>query len=225
MLSQILSSGFRRVCLIATIALLLPVVGLAQDGVNSARRVSQHSPEGMLELALYYYNNDDSSGKAEQLFKRLLTTTDTQSAQYEAGQYYLAAYYQRKFYLKQTKVERDWNVLKQAASEYRKYTDQFYKEGKRAWLSDAFFNLAIVNLQLNEPAKALEELSKMKDAASIDSEVYIYQVVWSPESQSVVDATLPATRLADYTMSVVQSKDYYFEKALMQIQKWCQGQR
>ena len=229
MFSQILSSGFRRTCLIAAIGLLLPVGSLARSRESSqqdfARKASPASPQGMLDLALYYYNNDDLTGRAEESFQRLLTRHNEQTPQYETGQYYFAAYFQRKFYLQSTKGHYDWNALKRAAVEYRKYTDQFYNQGDHTWLSDAFFNLAIVNLQLGEPWKALEELSKMRDASSIDPKVYIYQVVWSPHPQTVVDAYLPTTRLADYTVSVVGSKDYYFEKALVQIQKWCQGQR
>jgi len=230
MSSQILSSGFGRICLIAAAALLLPAASVAQPPQSSAQKASQKvspsSPQGMLDLALYYYNNDDISGKAEKSLQQLLTKKNEQSPQYETAQYYLAAYYQRKFYLQLTKKRySDWNTLKQAAAEYRKYTDRFYRQGKHTWLSDAFFNLAMVNLQLGEPAKALEELSKLKDAAQVDPTVYIYQIVWSPQSQSVIDAYLPSARLADYTQSVVTSKDYYFDKALLLIQKWCQSQR
>lgn len=228
MFSQILNSGIRRVFLIAVIALLAPAASQAQE--NNARPYAQKgspgSPQGLLDLALYYYNNDDLTGKAEESFRRLLTTSNEHTAEYETGQYYLAAYYQRKFYLQSTKrKDPDWNSLKQAAIEYRKYTDRFYKEGKHTWLSDSFFNLAIVNLQLGENWKASEELSKMKSASQVDPTVYIYQVVWSSQSQSVIDAYVPTTRLADYTMSVIGGKDYYFERAMLLIQKWCQAQR
>jgi len=180
----------------------------------------------MLDLALYYYNNDDITGKAEKSLQQLLTKKNEQTPQYETAQYYLAAYYQRKFYLQLAKQHYyDWNTLKQAAVEYRKYTDRFYKQGKHTWLSDSFFNLAIVDLQLGEPAKAVEELSKIKSASQTDPTVYLYQIVWSPQSQSVIDAYLPAARLADYTQSVVTNKDYYFERAVLLIQKWAQGQR
>jgi hypothetical protein len=226
MFSQILRPAVRRACLIAAITLLLPVSSLAQPQQTSNQGYQKKvSPQGMLDLALYYYNNDDTTGKAEESFKRLLTRYDEQTPQYETAQYYLAAYYQRKFYLMSAKGERDLNALRQAATEYRKYTDQFYKQGKHTWLSDAFFNLAIVNLQLGEPWKAVDELSKMKDASGIDPTVYIYQVVWSSQSGSVIDAYLPATRLGDYTASLVMRKDYEFERALVQIQKWCQSQR
>ena len=224
------SQVLRRICLIAAVALLLPSGSLARArenfGQKAAQKVSPSSPQGMLDLALYYYNNDDITGKAEKSLQQLLTKKNEQTPQYETAQFYLGAYYQRKFYLELTKQHYyDWNTLKQAAIEYRKYTDRFYKQGKHTWLSDSFFNLAIVNLQLDERSKALEELSKMKGASQIDPTVYIYQIVWSPQSQSVIDAYLPTARLADYTQSVVNSKDYYFDKALLLIQKWCQSQR
>jgi len=225
MFSQIL----RRACLMAAIALLLPVSSFAQPQQTSnqvySKKAAQVSPQGMLDLALYYYNNDDTTGRAEESFKRLLTRYNEQTPQYEAGQYYFAAYYQRKFYLQSAKGERDWNALKQAGIEYRKYTDQFYKQGKHTWLSDSFFNLALVNLQLGETWKAVDELSKMKDASALDPTVYIYQVVWSPQSGSVIDAYLSTARLGDYTVSLVGRKDYEFQRALVQIQKWCQSQR
>jgi len=226
------SQSLTRVCLIAAIALLLPIESLARSGMNTAHGVSQKSrrratsssPQEMLDLALYYYNNDDISGKAEQSFQQLLTSKYEQTPQYETAQFYLAAYYQRKFYLQLAKGgEKDWNALKQAAVEYRKYTDKFYKTGTHTWLNDSFFNLALVKLQLNENSAAIDELLKVKYAERLDSTVYIYQVVWSSKSQSVVDAYIPAARLAEYSLSVVQAKDYYFEKAVLQIQKWCQA--
>lgn len=227
---MIFSADFRRICLIAAVALLLPAGSLARSresfGQKMSQKVSPSSPQGMLDLALYYYNNDDITGKAEKSLQQLLTKKNEQTPQYETAQYYLAAYYQRKFYLQLAKQHYyDWNTLKQAAVEYRKYTDRFYKQGKHTWLSDSFFNLAMVNLQLGEPAKAVEELSKIKSASQTDPTVYLYQIVWSPQSQSVIDAYLPAARLADYTQSVATSKDYYFEKAVLLIQKWCQSQR
>lgn len=232
MSSQRFSLRATRVCLIAVIALLLPIESQARSSVNTTPEVSQKSrkraisssPQEMLDLALYYYNNDDISGKAEQSFQQLLTSRYEQTPQYETAQFYLGAYYQRKFYVQLAKGgEKDWNVLKQAAFEYRKYTDKFYKTGTHTWLTDSFFNLALVNLQLNENNGAINELLKMKNAEGLDPTVYIYQVVWSSKSQSVVDAYVPATRLAEYSLSVVRAKDYYFERAVLQIQKWCQA--
>jgi len=232
MSSQRFSERLTRVCVIAAIALLLPIESLARAGVNNAsgisqrsrRRVTASSPQEMLDLALYYYKNNDISGKTEQSFQQLLTSRYEQTPQYETAQFYLGAYYQRKFYVQLAKDgEKDWNALKQAAVEYRKYTDKFYKTGTHTWLTDSFFNLALVKLQLNENSAAIDELLKMKNAERMDSTVYIYQVVWSSKSQSVVDAYVPAARLAEYSLSVVQAKDYYFERAVLQIQKWCQA--
>ena len=228
MFSQILSSRFRRICLIAGIALLVPVHSLARSSENSGGELSQKdlapSPQDILDLALYYYNNDDLTGKAEISFKRLLTNSYQQTPQYEAAQFYLAAYYQRKFYLQRAKRRfDDWYALKQSAIEYRKYTDKYYN-GRHNWLCDSFFNLAMVYFQLGQNQNAIDELSKLKRASEKDATVYLYQIVWSPQSQTVIDANLPTSKLADYALSIVGS-DYYFDKAVLLIQKWCQAQR
>lgn len=216
MVSQIKSSRFRCVCLMAAMVLLVPAA-------TSAQKAS--TPQAKLDLALYYYNNDDLTEKAEQGFKQLLKERYEQTPQYEMAQYYLASYYQRKFYIQLAKRRyRDWDTLKQAAAEYRNYTDKFYKRGNQTWLSDAFFNLAMVYLQLDDRSSAINELSKMRHAAKIDSSVYIYQVVWSPQSQTVVDDYVPSSRLAEYSLSLAQNNEV-FDRTVLLIQKWCQSQR
>ena len=133
---------FRRFCMIAGMVLLLPAGSLAQAENNAAAQVS--SPQSTLDLALYYYNNDDLDDRAEQLLKRLLTKRYEGTPQSEAAQYYLGAYYQRRFYLcREKRGDPDWSALKDAAVEYRNHTDKYYGGGTHKWLNDAFFNLAI----------------------------------------------------------------------------------
>ena len=119
--------------------------------------------------------------------------------------------------------------LEDGRDAYRAYTDRYYGGGTHQWLNESFFNLAMVHLQRNEPGEALNELSKMRKAVEIDPTVYIYQIVWSPQSQDVIDASLPAAQLADYALKVVhenrKGKDFDFDRAVLMIQKWCQGQR
>lgn len=227
-MSPLLFNGrFRLICMIAGMVLLLPAGSLAQSKNQQLTQVADKtSPENTLELALYYYNNDDLSGRAEQLLKRLLTRRYEGTPQSEAAQYYLAAYYQRRFYLSREKQkDPDWNALKQSVVEYRNHTDKYYGAGTHKWLNESFFNLAMVYLQLGEPSTALNELSKMKEAAGLDPAVYIYQIVWSSQTQDVIDSNLPAAQLADYAKKVVQENGNNFDKAVLLIQKWCQGQR
>jgi hypothetical protein len=119
----------------------------------------------------------------------------------------------------------DWSALKQARDEYRNYTNKYYNAGTHQWLNESFFNLAMVYLQLGEPWNAANELEKMKKAAEIDPGVYIYQIVWSSQTQDVIDSSLPAAKLADYALRVIHENGKEFAKSVLSIQKWCQGQR
>lgn len=218
---------FHRICMIVGMVLLLPAGSLAQSAYSpAAQQTDRSSPQSTLDLALYYYNNDDLDERAEDLLKRLLTKRYDGTSQSESAQYYLAAYRQRRFYwCRDKRGDPDWSALKQAAVDYRTYTDKYYGGGTHKWLNESFFNLAIVHLQLGEPWNALNELSKMKKAAEKDPAVYIYQVTWSFQSQDVIDSSLPAVQLAEYATKVIQENGKNFDRAVLLIQKWCQGQR
>ena len=216
---------FRRFCMIAGVVLLLPAGSLAQSKSNKAAQITD-TPQSTLELALYYYNNDDLDDRAEQLFKRLTSRRYDGTPESESAQFYLAAYYQRRFYMCRDKQgDPDWSALKEGREAYRAYTDKYYVGGTHKWLNESFFNLAMVNLQLGEPEAALNELSKMREAAEKDPAVYIYQIVWSSQPQDVIDANLPAVELAHYATKVINHYGRDFDKAVLLIQKWCQSQR
>lgn len=190
---------------------------------KAARRAS--SPQDILALGLYYFNNDDISGLVEQQF-RLLTDRYAGTDEAESAQYFLASYYERKFYIQRAKWRRDdWGSLKQAIVEYRRYTDKYYSSGTSKWLADAFFNLAIVYMQLNDNRSAVNELSKIGSAAARDSTIYVYQIIWSQQSKDVIDANLLAVRLRDITLSLTAKSDSYFEQRLVALTQWCQGQK
>lgn len=219
------------ICLATVAVLLFSFVGLGNQVKKSrsaarAQRPAAQTPQQILALGLYYFNNDDISGNAEKTLKQLLDKKYQGTNEAESAQYYLACYYQRKFYLQRAKRRIDeWNTLKQAAAEFRNYTDNYYSKGRSVWLSDSFFNLAMVYLQLGEPWNANNELSKIRAASARDPNIYLYQIVWSSQSQDVIDSNLPASRLADYAISVVKSNPYYFEKSASMIKQWCQGQK
>ena len=223
----IFNERFRRICMIAGMVLLLPAGSLAQSPRQRAAQMTDTtSAESTLQLALYYFNNDDFSGRSEELLKQLLTKRHYGTPESETAQFYLAAYYQRRFYLcREKRGDPDWSALKEAAVQYRKYTDNYYGGERHKWLNESFFNLAMVYLELKEPWNAVNELSKMRQAAGIDPDVYIYQIGWSSQAQDVIDLTLPAAQLADYALRVVQENGKDFNRTVLLIQKWCQGQR
>ena len=222
MSSLLFNRRFRWLCMIAGMVLLLPAGSLAQSPVAQTDQTAQIK----LDLALHYYNTDDLNKRAEELLKQLLIRRYDGTPQSESAQYYLAAYYQRRFYLcREKQGDPDWSALKQGRDEYRNYTDKYYNGGTHEWLNESFFNLAMVYLQLGEPWNAVNELEKMKKAAERDPGVYIYQIVWSSQSQDVIDSSLPAAKLADYALRVIHENGKDFDRAVLLIQKWCQGQR
>lgn len=222
MSSLLFNRRVRWLCMIAGMVLLLPAGSLAQ---STAAQIDQ-TAQSKLDLAVHYYNTDDLNKRAEELLKQLLVRRFDGTPQSESAQYYLAAYYQRRFYLCSEKQgDPDWSALKQGRDEYRNYTDRYYNEGTHKWLNESFFNLAMVYLQLGEPWNAVNELEKMKKAAEIDPGVYIYQIVYSSQSQDVIDSSLPADKLADYALRVIQENGKDFKRAVLLIKKWCQGQR
>lgn len=195
---------------------------------SSAQQTAQQAsaPQEILALGTYYYNNDDLSGRAEQSFRQLLTSRYAGTEEAESAQYFLASYYERKFYIQRAKWRRDdWDSLKQAIVEYRHYTDKYYNSGTSKWLSDSFFNLAVVYMQLNDNGNAFNELSKIKSAAARDSTIYVYQIIFSPQSKDVIDAFVPATRLADMTSSLLSNGKSYFDERIASLTRWCQGQK
>lgn len=205
-------------------ALLACMMTFVQPAVPQRSRPT--SPREILALGIYHYNNDDISGLAEQFFRQLLTPRYAETEEAESARYFLASYYERKFYIQRAKWRKDdWDSLKRAAAEYRLYTDQYYKSGTAKWLSDAFFNLAIVDMQLNENQSAVEELSKIRGAAERDPTIYVYQIVWSPQSKDVIDAALSAVRLGDITLSLTAKGDGYFEQRVAALTLWCQGEK
>lgn len=230
----------RYVLLIAQSACVITFVqlGVAQSRQSTAQRTSASqqtaqqavkrasSPQEILALGTYYFNNDDVSGRAEQSFRQLLMASYVGTEEAESAQYFLASYYERKFYIQRAKWRRDdWNSLKQAVVEYRRYTDKYYSSGKSKWLSDAFFNLAIVYMQLGDSRSAFNELSKIRSAAARDPMIYVYQIIWSRQSKDVIDADLSAVRLGDITLSLMVDGNSYFEQRVAALTQWCQGQK
>lgn len=171
----------------------------------SANAFGETSKE-LLAKGIAYYNNDDITDKAAVQFRQVLKKY-RDSSEAEEAQYYLASYYQRKFYiLKRNQGREDRGALLTAKTEYAKYTSTYFNNGSKKWLSDAFFNLALVYLQLKDSKRASWELNKMCDHAWKDRSVYIYEVVWSPDAGDVVDAYHDAYALGDFTRK--QLKEY-----------------
>ena len=196
----------------------------AQKSKGSISMQSQSQPqsaEQILKLGFFYYNNDDITDKAAEQFRAVIAKYP-KSNEAETAQYYLGSYYQRKYYVQMEKYRKqDARALESAKKEYRAYTDRYYKAGSRQWLSDAFFNLALVYLQAGDARNAGYELSKIGGASGLDNAIYIYQVVYSQSYDDVVDSSCNSKRLADYTSSLIKDSRQSFKQTTAAISDWC----
>jgi hypothetical protein len=182
------------------------------------------SPDQQLKLGFFYYNNDDISDKAAAQFRLAANSRDPATA--ETAQYYLGSYFQRKFYVQQVNYGKaDRRALETAVLEYRTYTNSYYKTGSHQWLADAFFNLALVYLQLNDARNAGFELNKMREAKALDDSVYIYQVIYSQSRNDLFDAYFSSGALADYTSALLSAgQGQSFDQQVAAIKNWCRQQ-
>lgn len=200
-------------------------------GAFKAEALGQDSPaQRILRKGMSYYDNDNITDQAAIQFNMILKKYKD-SPEAESAQFYLASYYQRKFYIiKRTQGKEDTRWLVKARTEYGKYTKQYFKNGAN-WLSDAFFNLALVYFQLNESRKAGWELNKMSDYASMDPQVYIHEVVWSSDSGDVIDGYYQARALADFVKKLTADKSNWisaresFPDFINLIKRWCRAER
>ena len=190
-----------------------------------------NSASKCLSLGLFYYNNDDTSDRAAKLFRTVTTTYRQSVKEAETAQYYLASYYQRKYYVQRERTRReDRTALQAALAEYLRYTDTYIEQksgrckGTCQWLADAFFNRALVFKQLGDTKNAGYELDKLRAFAKLDGSVYVYQIVWSPRYEDVVDGYLPAAALAQSAQGLLSS--FPDANAFMAaLKKWCQQNR
>ena len=74
----------------------------------------------------------------------------------------------------------------------------------------------------------------MRDANGRDGSVYIYEIVWSPKPEDVVDNYVPTKSLADFTLGVLSGQAYQnqggvplnsFEQKVAAIKRWCQSRK
>lgn len=205
----------------ASAAFLVLTVSLMQS-LAQPQQSPCSSASQCLSVGMFYFNNDDISDKAAQQFRAVITRyPDTTEA--EMAQYYLAGYYQRKYYiLRQRNRQKNSALLRQAQNEYLGYIKMYSARGKGNWLSDAHFNAALACAEMGDTAGAKGLLTDMMRAAVRDPKTYIYQVVWSPDPSDVVDASVDARALADYTRGLLGLST---DKLIFSIKQWCQTQR
>jgi hypothetical protein len=119
-------------------------------------------------------------------------------------------------------------ALIEARNEYLNYTDKYVKKGTHQWLADAFFNRALVFLQLkalraDNKLFAEYELNKAAYFAYLDGSIYIYQVIFSQSPADVLDGNYDTVALARYATSI-QYQIKNFDQQIAAIRDWCRQQ-
>ena len=187
-----------------------------------------------LARGMFYYNNDDINDNASQHFNLIISRFSRSSKELAQARYYLASYYQRKYYIQKHRLRKDdRRVLELAAAKYGEFVNN-YKAGSSQWLADAFFNQALAYLQLGDSKRAYDEMYNMREAKGRDGSVYIYEIVWSPRPEDVVDSYVPTESLGNFGMGLVSGKPYgpqqvgvpdSFEQKVLVLRRWCQSQK
>ena len=199
---------------------------LPTAGANS--KLAQTAQQALMK-AHFYYNNDDIKDEAARQY-RLVISQYRGTKEAEIAQFYLGSYYHRKYYiLKERYAKPDDSALKEAATAYQTYINNFSRAGNHTWLAESYFNLALIYLQRGE-ARVQDPLNELLKVASLDQTVYLYQVVWSRRPSSVVDYYIPTQALAQYTLALINpaaqsAAPSNFETTVAKLTTWCQSQR
>lgn len=223
-------------CFVVLISWLALIPGSAVGQRRAARAQPQPQSQAsqakviLAQADLYYKNDDITNDRAAALYRQVRDRFPN-SKDAETAQYFLGSYYHRKFYIQREKqLKEDLTPLIEAGAQYEDYVNKYAWRSKSPdWLSDAYFNLALIALQRGDTVKAEEWLGKMYGASSSDQKVYIYQVIWSPNQRDVVDAAYDARALAEYTNSLVyslrQRKLSSFNALVDKVKAWCNSQK
>jgi tetratricopeptide (TPR) repeat protein len=190
----------------------------------------EETAKDLFAKGLFLFNNGDISDLAATEFQRVISLYPT-ADEAEDSLYFLASYHQRKFYIQKNRWrEADVSILASAEQTYRDYITRYTANGSGKWLSDTYFNLMLIYIELGNSENALATIKELE--GSKDKDVYIYQVVWSPETIDVIDYYYSNSELAQFLLSLLASQspvqataDHSPQSLYRLITKWCQNTR
>ena len=182
--------------------------------------MAQEAAQQILREGSRYQAIDDTSDRAAEADQQLMRT-HPKSAEAEAAQFFLGAYYSRKFYIieKRNNVQ-DWGSMNRAEQELytyiAKYPNGFY-------LADAYHTLALSALRRGYWDNARKLWLQMREVAPKDRKVYIYRVTWSTYSEDVIKGYCDTVGLADVSLYMLD-KRLSFDQLVSGITNWARGQ-
>lgn len=199
-----MSKPFFSLALVFLIALCVP----GQEATKSLKRAGS------------YQTADDTSDRAADAYRETIKNYPN-SAEAEAAQFFLASYYNRKFYiLEQRNQVQDWDSLNRAEAELYKYKGK-YPRG--TYLADAYHLLAIIALRRGYRDAAASWLATMKQAAATDRKVYIFRLTWSPNASDLIRGYCDTASLADADLDALR-KTSSFNDAVSAVTNWARAQ-
>lgn len=176
----------------------------------------------LLKQGTYYQSIDDISDRAADSY-RLVILKYPGSAEAEQAQFYLASYYQKKFFiLEKTSHVEDWSAFNEAEAALHRYIEKYPSKGKGSYLADAYHTLAIIALRRGDTGLATQHLNKMSKAATRDPKVFIYKVVWSRDPSAVVNVNCTTKALATGTLESMRSS-LSFDQLVGGLRTWCRS--
>ena len=189
--------------------------------VSLAGRVAaQETAQQIFREGSRYQAMDDTSDRAAEAYQQLIRT-HPKSAEAEAAQFFLGAYYSRKFYIIETRNNvQDWGSMNRAEQELytyiAKYPNGFY-------VADAYHTLALSALRRGYWENAKKLWLQMREVAPKDRKVYIYRVTWSTYSGDVIRGYCDTVGLSDISLYMLD-KRLSFDQLVSGITNWARGQ-
>ena len=196
------------------IILILLMISLA------GQVMAQSGAEQMLKEGGRYQALDDTSDRAADVYQQLIRN-HPKTAEAEAAQFFLGAYYSRKFYIIESKSNvQDWGSLNRAEQELYAYIGK-YPNG--LYLADAYHTLALSALRRGYSENAKKLWMLMREVAAKDRKVYIYRITWSTYSEDVIKGYCDTGALSDVALSMLD-KQLSFDQVVPLLTNWARGQ-
>jgi hypothetical protein len=193
--------------------------------LSPAYAPAQHEQD-VLAKGNLYYSSDDITDKAAVEYRSVKNSFKYKGTKTGGtAQYLYASYYHRKFYIVREKMQKDdeW-ALHKAEKEYGDYIDDYSRAEPPEYLSDSYFNLALIWLEYGHGKEAVKQLNSLRAAAKQDPTVYIYDVIWSPNSRDRVEGYYNAEKLADVAQNLIE-RGLSTREVAAGIRDWCRNNR
>jgi hypothetical protein len=203
-------------------AAALAVAPLVFSPVNAA---AQHEQDALAKGNLYY-SSDDITDKAAMEYRSVKNSSKYKGTKTGGtAQYLYASYYHRKFYIVRERMQKDdeWAIHK-AEKEYGDYIRDYKHSEPPEYLSDSYFNLALIWLEYGHGKDAVKQLNSLRSAARQDPSVYIYDVIWSPHSKDRVEGYYNAEQLADVIQNLIE-RGLSTQGVVAGLRDWCRNHR